>query len=121
MTAHDIEVVEAWVGQSWPSGVIAVGGCDAEGKAFYRAVQPGTDTCLDDQHWLTMNEAIAQLSAYDCGKGRTQWIFETAIIFAARRSDGAWAGIVSARELPQALVATVQERLEQFVSATAQA
>jgi hypothetical protein len=119
MTAHDIEVVSVWVGQNWPSGIIAVGGCDPEGKTFCRAVQEGSDACLDDQHWLTLNEAIAQLAAYDCGTGRMRWIFESTIIFAARRSDGAWAGIVTPRELPQTLVAAVEERLEQFISAAA--
>jgi len=119
MTAYDAEVVSIWLNQEWPAGILMVGGCDADGKTFCRRLGENSAVSASDECWQTLNEAIAQLAAYDCGGERTKWIFETAIIFAARRSDGAWAGIMTPRELPQSLQSNVNSRLAEFVSAAA--
>jgi hypothetical protein len=117
MTGYDTEVVSIWLSQDWPAGAAMVGGCDSEGQPFCRQLEGNSASPSSDDCWRTLNEAIAQLTAYDCGGERAKWVFETAIIFTARRSDGAWAGIVTPRELPQTLQNTIDSRLEQFVSA----
>lgn len=118
MTAHETEVISVWLDQPWPAGLVGVGGCDADGKVFSKALGDAP-AAIAEQCWLTLNEAIAQLDAYNFGEGQTRWIFETAIIFSASRSDGAWAAIVTPRELPQAMQATVESRLAEFVAAAA--
>jgi hypothetical protein len=119
MTAYDTEVISVWLDQSWPSGIIAVGGCDAEGKIFSNGLGDKAARQIADQCWMTLNEAVAQLAAYDFGEGQSKWVFENAIIYSVRRPDGAWAGIMAPRGVPQTLQATVQSRLAQFASATA--
>jgi hypothetical protein len=117
MTTHDAQVVDAWLGQAWPGGLIAAGGCDAEGKPFFRALDEEAAAQIKEESWLTLNEAVAQLAAYDCGEGRTNWMFEAGILWIAHRPDGAWAGIITPRELPHSLLVSVKSRLAEFVSA----
>jgi len=117
MITHDAQVVDAWLDQSWPGGLIAAGGCDAEGKPFFRALDENASAEIKEECWATLNEAVAQLAAYDCGEGRTNWVFETAILWLAHRPDGAWAGIITPRELAQSIQVAVKSRLSAFVSA----
>ena len=117
MTVFDTEVINAWLGQTWANGVLAVGGCDGEGRIFSRLLDEKVASQIGDHCWLVLNEAIAQLAAYDCGETHSCWVFESAIILVGRRHDGAWAGIVTPRELSETLAKAVESRLAQFVSA----
>jgi hypothetical protein len=119
MTTHETEVISVWLDQPWPAGLIAIGGCDADGAPFSKAPGDATAAPIDEQCWLTLNEAIAQLDAYNFGEGQARWIFETAIIFSVRRSDGAWAAIVTPRDLSQSMQAAVESRLDEFAGAAA--
>src|SRR5688572_11151641 len=99
MIAHDFQILEAWLSHPWPPGVIAAGGCSADDRPFCRIVGSDNAPKLPDEFWLTLNEAVAQLAAYDCGDGPALWVFETAVLQVAVRLDGAWAAAMTAREV----------------------
>ena len=115
MIAHDQQVLDVWLKQNWPGGVIAVGGCDADNQPFSRVLSSDAAPQLTEEFWLSLNEAVAQLAAYHCGEGRCVWVFETAVVHVCTRSDGAWAGVLAPRELSQSLQAAMQSRLRDFI------
>jgi hypothetical protein len=115
MIAHDQHALDAWLSKTWPSGVIAVGGCDAENQPFCRMLASNSAPQLTEEFWLSLNEAVAQLAAYRCGEGRSVWLFETAVLHVSTRGDGAWAGILAPRELAQSVQSAMQTRLQDFV------
>jgi hypothetical protein len=116
MIAHDVEVVQAWLSKPWPTGVIAAGGCSADGRSFCRIVSSDSLPQLPDAFWVMLNEAVAQLAAYGCGDGREAWVFETAVLHLTGRADGAWAAALIPREVSAGVQAAVQARLREFVA-----
>ena len=115
MIAHDQHALDAWLNQTWPGDVIAVGGCDADNQPVCRILAQNNAPQLTEEFWLSLNEAVAQLAAYRCGEGRSVWVFETAVLHVTTRGDGAWAGVLAPRELAQSVQSGVQTRLGEFV------
>ena len=115
MIAHDQHSLDAWLNQTWPGDVIAVGGCDADNQPFCRILVPNNAPQLTEEFWLSLNEAVAQLEAYHCGEGRSAWVFETAVLQMSTRGDGAWAGVLAPRGLAQSVQSMIQSRLRDFV------
>jgi hypothetical protein len=64
--------------------------------------------------WQTLNEAIAQFVAHGCGETESLWVFETALLWIVRRSDGAWVGVFTPRGLPESTIEMIQARLRSF-------
>ena len=116
MIAQDLQILETWLGQPWPNGVIAAGGCSADHQPFHRMIGSDHQPRLKDEFWLTLHEAVSQLAAYGCGDGRAMWVFEGAVLHLAARPDGAWAAAMIPREVSAAVQNAVQTRLREFVS-----
>ena len=116
MITQDLEMVEVWLKQPWPTGVMVAGGCSADGQPFARSIGAARPLELSDDFWLIINEAVAQLDAYGCGKDRAIWVFETGVMHVVVRTDGAWAGALSAREVSLTVQQGMQARLMEFVS-----
>lgn len=115
MNVHDSQVIETWLEQSWPTGVLAAGGCDADNRPFSRLLAPGFGS-LSDKFWLTLDEAVAQLEAYEFGAGRASWVFESGVLNLARRPDGAWVAALTPREIAHSVQTAVEARLREFVA-----
>jgi len=105
---------ERWLGETWPAGALHVGGCDSQGKLFSRSLVESGPTHISNEAWSTLNEAVAQLDAHGCGNGRSIWVFEQAMLWVARRPDGAWAGIFAASTLSDVTRSALEARLEEF-------
>jgi hypothetical protein len=116
MNVHDSQVIETWLEQPWPTGVLAAGGC-AEDRPFSRVLASDFGL-LPDEFWLTLDEAVAQLEAYSFGAGRAFWIFEGGVLNVARRVDGAWVAAITPREVAHSVQAAVESRLREFVALT---
>jgi hypothetical protein len=113
---QDLQMVEVWLAQPWPNGVIAAGGCSADARPFTRTLHSSRSLVLPPEFWVTLNEAVAQLGAYGCGGDRATWVFEGAVMHVATRSDGAWAAAIVTREVSPTIEKGVQARLREFVS-----
>jgi hypothetical protein len=72
---------------------------------------------VNQKSWSTLNEAVAQLAAYGCESANSVWVFESAVMWVARRADGAWAGVFAPRKLPEGIRSAAKLRLAEFVSA----
>jgi len=117
MTAQTTGWLSAWLSRPWPGGLFFVGGCGADGVPFSQALTQDSAVQVNQQSWVTLNEAVAQLAAYGCENANSVWTFETAVMWVARRSDGAWAGVFAPRELPEGIKSAAKSRLVEFVSA----
>ena len=120
MTTHDNESLETWLNRPWPGGLIAVGGYGASGSPFFRHLAQDNAAQVGDECWVTLNEAVAQLAAHGCGSGNSVWVFESATIWVARRPDGAWVGVLAAREMSQGVLSAMKSRLAEFISSVDQ-
>ncbi len=116
MTEHDKDWLGAWLARPWPGGLLFVGGCDANGAPFSQALTQDRAMQVGQSSWGTLNEAVAQLAAYGCESGNSVWVFESAVMWIARRTDGAWTGVFAPRELPDAIKSATKERLAEFAS-----
>ena len=106
---------ERWLGESWPAGALHVGGADAEGQLFSRALAENDASHISSEAWTTLNEAVAQLEAHGFAPGgRSVWAFEQATLWVARRPDGAWAGVFASSTLSDVSRATIEARLQEF-------
>lgn len=117
MTSPDINIngVSEWLGRAWPRGLLVVGGIGPDGEPFSQGL---SEQCpfIHSEAWSAINDAVAQLDAYGCGNGSSAWVFETAIMWVVRRSDGGWAGVIAPRELPESVRAAVKARLAEFTA-----
>jgi hypothetical protein len=112
---QDSRWLAGWLDEPWPDGPSLVGGCDANGQTFTRVLGVGAQ--LEGEAWESMSGAVAQLAAYGCGNGRSSWIFDTVIMWVARRVDGAWAGVFAPRDASEATRAAIKSRLASFLAA----
>ncbi len=113
MKEHDSD----WLKRPWPGGLLFVGGCSADGTPFGQALTQDSAMQVNQKSWVTLNEAVAQLAAYGCESANSVWVFESAVMWVARRGDGAWAGVFAPRELPEGIKSAAKSRLAEFVSA----
>ena len=112
MTEHETN----WLKRPWPGGLIFVGGYSADGTPFGQPLTQDSAVQVNQQSWVTLNEAVAQLAAYGCETTNSVWVFESALMWVARRADGAWAGVFAPRELPEGIKSAAKSRLAEFVS-----
>jgi hypothetical protein len=117
MTTQDTECLETWLSRPWPGGLIAAGGYGADGSPFYRRLAQDSASHVSDECWVTLNEAVAQLDAHGCGSGNSVWVFESGTIWIARRSDGAWVGVLAPREVSEGVRSATKSRLAEFIAA----
>lgn len=115
MTAAPAQTFEQWLQQLWPASLLAIGGCDARDKPFFRSLSPDSTLRIRDESWQTLNEALAQLAVHGCSEGESLWVFESALLWVVRRTDGAWAGVLTPRELAESAVVTLDARLSDFL------
>jgi hypothetical protein len=115
MTAELTPTLDTWLNQPWPVSILAVAGRDAHDTPFLHHPTPNVALSIRPECWQTMNEALAQLAAHGCGESESLWVFETALLWIARRTDGGWAGVVTPRELSESTIAALKTRLAQFV------
>lgn len=106
---------ERWLEQSWPAGAVFAGGCDSAGAVYSRCVAEGEPAHISNEAWETLNEAVAQLVAHECGDGRSAWVFEMALLWIARREDGSWAGVFAATPMSEATRSGIEARLDEFL------
>lgn len=114
MTATPASSLDSWLAQPWPPTVMGVGGCDAHDRPFFKLASADATLRVPDECWQTLNEAIAQLVAHGCSESESVWVFETTTIWVARRSDGAWVGVLTPRGLPDSTIETIKARLHGF-------
>src|SRR5688572_4045400 len=119
MTAAPSFRLDTWLAEPWPPTVIGVGGCDAHDKSFFKPLSADPALRVPDECWQTLNEAIAQLVAHGCSETESVWVFETAMLWVVRRSDGAWVGVLTPRGLPETTVEMIKARLGSFGGDTA--
>ncbi len=118
MTTVTTESFDTWLHRPWPAGVLAVGGCDANDVSFFHALGADGTPRLPDTFWQTLNEALAQLAAHGCAESESLWRFETALLWIARRADGAWAGVITVCELPESTLIEIDASLSEFARMT---
>ena len=105
-----------WLKRPWPGGLFFVGGCTADGIPFVQALTQDGAVQVNQKSWQTLNEAVAQLAAYGCESASSTWFFESAVLWVARRTDGAWAGVFAPLELPDGIKSAAKSRLAEFIS-----
>src|SRR5215204_1547287 len=115
MTAELTQTLETWLRQPWPVSILSVAGRDAHEKPFLHQPTPNVALSIRAECWETMNEALAQLAAHGCGESESTWVFETALLWIARRADGGWVGVITPRELSETAMTTLKSRLAEFV------
>jgi len=114
MIATPTQDLDKWVQQAWPTGVLAIGGCDAQNLPFCRALSPDGTPHISEECWQILDEAVAQLAAHDCGETRSLWVFDEGLLWVVRRPDGLWAGVFTLRDLPESITETLNSRIVEF-------
>ena len=115
MIAMSGQSIETWLQQPWPPTVIGVGGCDANDRPFFHLLAGDRTLHVSDDCWRVLNEAIAQLDAHGFNETEALWVFETAVMWIARRPDSAWVGIFTPPGLPPSITDIIKTRLRDFV------
>jgi hypothetical protein len=115
MTTEDIASLDVWLRGSWPDGLILVGGCCGDGTPFCHPFDEKRAASVAQECWTIFNEAVVQLDAYGFENRNMVWVFETVILWVAVRGDGAWAGILSHREITESKRTAIKSRLADFI------
>ncbi|HMJ88557.1 MAG TPA: hypothetical protein VK530_02010 [Candidatus Acidoferrum sp.] len=107
----------SWVEGTFSLGeVLVVGGILADGSPFRHGATTEFVACMEDAWWISLAEALDRLTANDCDAPRSMWVFEKALLWIAKRVDGAWIGVFTPREISDADREALHSRLVEFIA-----
>src|SRR3954469_17848366 len=108
------QALTEWVDSVLPPGsALGVGGQLNDGTGFQRGSAAAYTACGSDKVWTAIGP-VAQLVGATGGSPTSMWVFETALLWLACRSDGAWLGIFTSRDLDADARNSVKSLLETF-------
>ena len=107
----------SWVEGTFSIGeALVVGGVLPDGSPFHHGATAEFAACMDPAWWVSMTDTLNELTANNSDAPRSMWVFEHALLWIAKREDGAWLGVFMPREISESDRAALQARLAQFIA-----
>jgi hypothetical protein len=117
MNITDKAAFKSWMEGAFSLESVLIVGGQLPGDAPFQTMAPSElEGCKDEGLWNTLADAVSEANGPASNAPTSVWTFEYALLWLARRADGAWLAIFTERDITDTSRQALRARLDTFVA-----